>query len=112
MISWRTTRICVILLGLWGGLMPAFSAAPATAISHNASMNGDVMPGGSDPCPDADKEREMCAFVCLSSPSFIAPPSPGNFFAPAIRHRPRKDASLSGRSFKPEPAPPRPHALL
>lgn len=109
----RCGRILALFFGLWLALAPAIIAVPAAAMSIPMSTCDDADAGDCDACPDADVDREVCAFICLSAAQFALPAE--KFRLDAVfgdGHRRGNGPPPSGRLSTPEPAPPKLHSLL
>jgi hypothetical protein len=103
----RSVRICLLAVGVWLALAPAVATMPAMAVmSQMTDHTGDNC---CDACPDTDMNRATCALMCLGAAYFSLAPEQLNLMV-ALKDGswPGSVPFLSGRSARPDPAPPKP----
>ena len=106
-------RGVVLLLALWGALIPAVLAAPATASSVGVIMAGGSGHGECDVGRDGKADRKVCELVCLIAAQVattLEAWSPDT--APRQGRELEWRAALSDRFLPPDPAPPRASRLF
>jgi hypothetical protein len=101
------SRAPAFLLAIWVALSPAALAVPATAMALESGACANMGAPACD-CYDRNAKVNACAFVCISTAQFVAPDEALGLAA-ALGEAPTRtgDRSPSGRSFAPDPTPPR-----
>lgn len=105
-------RFFIVLLGLWISVAPAFSIAPAAAMTQ-PGMTGLAAASGDDCCPPDDAKRSLCKVMCLNAGQVAIMPAPGEQMVRVqARYDVLKPLLMHGALPGPEPAPPKPASLL